>query len=80
MLRRYIQIASLMAVLFGLSACQFFIDGRDESLLVVTAEEWAEMHRYKEEKRMAKIDANRPQAMPGSEAISFANLSDAYLA
>ena len=53
---------------------------RDESLLVVTAEEWAEMHKFKEEQRQAKIEANRPQALPGSETISFANLSDAYLA
>jgi len=80
MVRRYIQIAGLMAVLFGLSACQFFVDGRDQSLLVVTAEEWAEMHRYKEEQRLAKLEANKPQALPGSETISFANLSDAYLA
>ena len=80
MFRRFSQIAGLLTTLCVLSACQFFVDGRDESLLVVTAEDWAEMHQWKEEKRQAKLEANRPQALPGSEAISFANLSDAYLA
>ena len=77
---KFSQIAGLLTALCVLSACQFFVDGRDESLLVVTAEEWAEMHKFKEEQRQAKIEANRPQALPGSETISFANLSDAYLA
>ena len=80
MFRRYSQIAGLFIVLFGLSACQFFVDGRDESLLVVSAAEWAAMHKYKEEKRQAVLEANRPEALPGSETIGFANLSDAYLA
>ena len=80
MFRRYIKTAGLFTALLGLSACQFFVDGRDESLLVVSAAEWAEMHQYKEEKRQAKLEASRPQALPGSETIGFANLSDAYLA
>ena len=80
MICRFIQTAGLLAALLGLSSCQFFVDGRDESLLVVSAAEWAEMHQIKEEKRQAQLEANRPQALPGSELISFANLSDAYLA
>ena len=80
MVRKYIQIAGLFTALLGLSSCQFFVDGRDEPLLVVSAADWAEMHQFKQDQRQAKVEANRPQAMPGSETISFANLSDAYLA
>lgn len=77
---RFIQTMAMLSVLAGLSSCQFFVDGRNESLLVVSASDWAELHNYKEEKRRAALAASRPKALPGSETISFTNLSDAYLA
>ena len=80
MLRRFCMLASLFSALIGLSSCQFFVDGRNESLLVVSAADWAELHQFKEEQRQAKLEANKPQALPGSETISFSNVSDAYLA
>ena len=80
MIVRIIQTAAMLCVLTGLSSCQFFVDGRDESLLVVSAADWAELHHYKEEKREAALAASRPKALPGSQMISFTNLSDAYLA
>ena len=42
--------------------------------------DWAELHQFKEEQRQAKLEANKPRALPGSETISFSNLSDSYLA
>lgn len=80
MITRFMQIMAMLSVLAGLSSCQFFVDGRNESLLVVSASDWAELHQYKEEKRQAALAASRPKALPGSETISFTNLSDAYLA
>ena len=80
MLNRFHMLASLFSVLVGLSSCQFFVDGRNESLLVVSAADWAELHQFKEEQRQARLEMSKPRALPGSEAISFANLSDAYLA
>ena len=80
MLRRFYILAGLFSVLAGLSSCQFFVDGRNESLLVVSAADWAELHHFKEAQRKEQLEANRPQALPGSELISFSNLSDAYLA
>jgi len=80
MMTRFIQIMAMFCVLGGLSSCQFFVDGRNESLLVVSASEWAELHQFKQDKREAALEASRPQALPGSELISFTNLSDAYLA
>ena len=80
MLRRCYVLASLFSILIGLSSCQFFVDGRNESLLVVSAADWAELHHFKEEQRKAQLESNRPQALPGSEEINFSNLSDAYLA
>ena len=77
MLRRFCMLASLLSALTGLSSCQFFVDGRNESLLVVSAADWAELHQFKEEQRQAKLEANKPQALPGSETISFSNVSDA---
>lgn len=72
-------LAVLFSVLVGLSSCQFFVDGRNESLLVVSAADWAELYQFKEKQRQAKLESNKPRALPGSESISFANLSDAYL-
>ena len=80
MLRRFYMLTGLFSTLVCLSSCQFFVDGRNESLLVVSAADWAELHQYKEKQRKARLEANRPQALPGSEEISFSNLSDAYLA
>ncbi len=80
MLCRFYMLAGLFSVLIGLSSCQFFVDGRNESLLVVSASDWAELHQFKEAQRKERLEANRPQALPGSEQISFSNLSDAYLA
>ena len=80
MLNRFHMLASLFSVLVGLSSCQFFVDGRNESLLVVSAADWAELHQFKEEQRQARLEMSKPRALPGSEAIGFANLSDAYLA
>ena len=80
MLRKFYMLASLFSILTTLSSCQFFVDGRNESLLVVSAADWSELHQFKEERRKAQLEANRPQALPGSERISFSNLSDAYLA
>ena len=80
MMTRFIQTAAMLCVLAGLSSCQFFVDGRDESLLVVSAADWAELHQFKEEQREAALEASRPKALPGSQTISFTNLSDAYLA
>ena len=58
MLRRFCMLASLFSTLIGLSSCQFFVDGRNESLLVVSAADWAELHQFKEEQRQAKLAAN----------------------
>ena len=80
MLRKFYMLAGLFPVLIGLSSCQFFVDGRNESLLVVSAADWAELHQFKEEQRKAQLEAKKPQALPGSEDINFSNLSDAYLA
>ena len=77
---RFYMLAGLFSVLVGLCSCQFFVDGRNESLLVVSAADWAELHQFKEGQRQAKLESNKPRALPGSEAISFANLSDSYLA
>jgi len=73
-------LAILFSILIGLSSCQFFVDGRNESLLVVSAADWAELHQFQEEQRKTQLEANRPKALPGSEGIRFSNLSDAYLA
>ena len=77
---KFYMLAGLFSVLVGLCSCQFFVDGRNESLLVVSAADWAELHQFKEKQQQAKLEMNKPRALPGSEAISFANLSDAYLA
>ena len=47
--------------------------------MVVSAAEWAELHQLKE-RRARLIAAARPTPVEGAEAISFTNMSDAYLA
>ena len=47
MRHKFYMLASLFLVLVGLSSCQFFVDGRNESLLVVSAADWAEFHQFK---------------------------------
>jgi len=70
----------LLGILVMTSGCQYFYDGRNESLMVVSAAEWSELHQFKKEQRANEIEAARPVAMAGSEQISFSNMSDAYLA
>ena len=70
----------LLGALFGTSGCQYFYDGRNESLLLVSAAEWSELHEYKMQQHMGQIEAARPVAVEGAELISFSNMSDAYLA
>ena len=70
----------LLGMLFGTSGCQYFYDGRHESLLLVPAAEWSELHQFKKQQRAEKIMAARPVAVEGAEQITFSNMSDAYLA
>lgn len=70
----------LLGVLFGTSGCQYFYDGRNESLMVVSAAEWSELHQFRKQQRAEKIAAARPVAVEGAELIGFSNMSDAYLA
>jgi hypothetical protein len=70
----------LLGVLLGTSGCQLFYDGRDESLMVVSAADWSELHQFKKDERARQIEAARPTPLEGAEKISFLNMSDAYLA
>ena len=63
MLRSFYMLTALFSALVGLSSCQFFVDGRNESLLVVSAADWSELHQFKEEQRKAKLEANKPQVL-----------------
>ena len=70
----------LLGVLFGTSGCQYFYDGRHESLMVVSAAEWSDLYQFRKQQRAEKIAAARPVAVEGSDLIGFSNMSDAYLA
>ena len=70
----------LLCVLFGASGCQYFYDGRHESLMVVSAAEWSDLHQFRKQQRAEKIAAASPVAVEGSDLIGFSNMSDAYLA
>ena len=70
----------LLSVLFGTSGCQYFYDGRHESLMVVSAAEWSDLYQFRKQQRAEKIAAARPVAVEGSDLIGFSNMSDAYLA
>ena len=73
------KIAALCLILTALSGCQFFVDGRDEALMVVSAQEWAEVsHKAMLHEEAARMKA-APTAIPGSEMISFTSQTDAYL-
>ncbi len=67
------------AVLLGLGGCQFFYDERQETMLLVSADDWSDLRQFKKDERARQIQAARPVPAPGSEMISFANLTDAYL-
>ena len=70
----------LLGVLFATSGCQYFYDGRNESLMVVSAAEWSELHQFRKQQRSEKIAATRPVAVEGADLIGFSNMADAYLA
>lgn len=63
-----------------LSGCQFFVDGRDDNLMVITADEWAEVNHKATLYAQAQEMQNRPMPLPGAEQINFTNNADAYLA
>ena len=69
-----------ISLIFTLSGCQFFIDGRDEPLLLVDMSAWAEFQQFQEKQRIAKHNAQRPQPLNGSEHIRFINKAEAHLA
>ena len=80
MKKQFTSLLLLLGVLFSVTGCQYFYDGRDESLMVVSAAEWAELHQFKKDQRARQIAAARPTPVEGADAISFTNMSDAYLA
>jgi hypothetical protein len=80
MKKQFTSLLLILGVLFSATGCQYFYDGRDESLMVVSAAEWAELHQFKKDQRARQIAAARPTPVEGAEAISFTNMSDAYLA
>ena len=67
----------LLGVLFSASGCQYFYDGRNESLMVVSAAEWSDLHQFKKQSSwIAKaclnsdpIDPNSPVRLPGQQGI-----------
>jgi uncharacterized protein YbjQ (UPF0145 family) len=77
------KLITLCVLIMGsslLSACQFFIDDRSESLMVVSVDEWAEATHKAALHDEAEQRQSMPVPMAGSELISFTNNADAYLA
>jgi len=79
MIKRFSLQIMFLALLFGVGGCQFFYDEREESLLLVSAEQWSDLYQYQKQQRAKDIEAARPKPHPGSEKIAFSNMSDAYL-
>ena len=79
-MRKLFTLCSMICAVMMLSACQFFVDGRDDTLMVVTAVEWAEVNHKAALHDEAEMMRSRPMPLPGSELISFTNNADAYLA
>jgi hypothetical protein len=63
-----------------LSGCQMFVDNRKEALLVISADQWADMQLKVTELEKITRARNKPVALPGSELIAFTSETDAYLA
>ena len=55
MKKQFTSLLLLLGVLFSVTGCQYFYDGRNESLMVVSAAEWAELHQFKKEQRAQQI-------------------------
>jgi len=76
-------LVTLCVLILGsslLSGCQFFIDDRSETLMVVSADEWSELSHKAAMHDDTVAMRNAPMPMPGSELIMFTNNADAYLA
>ena len=57
-----------------------FVDNRKEALLVISADQWADMQLKVTELEKITRARNKPVALPGSELIAFTSETDAYLA
>ena len=57
-----------------------FLDDRKEALLVISANEWTDMHLKITELEKVTRERNKPVAISGSELIAFTSETDAYLA
>ena len=57
-----------------------FLDDRKEALLVISANEWADMQLKITELEKVTRERNKPVAISGSELITFTSETDAYLA
>ena len=79
-MKQRITVCVLILLSSLLSACQFFIDDRSDTLMVVTAEEWAQITHKAALHEQTIAMQNTPMPMAGSEQIMFTNNADAYLA
>lgn len=77
---KILKFCALICAFGFLSGCQFFVDSRDDTLMVVTADEWAEVSHQAALYKEAEAMRNKPMPLPGAEQISFTNNADAYLA
>ena len=73
MKKNYIYLLAL--ILF--SGCQFYMDPRNEPLMLITEEEWSELSTIKETNFEIEPDpVQAPPELPGSEDIGFIELDN----
>ena len=79
-MRSLLSQCGCLILIMLLSGCQMFVDNRKEALLVISADQWADMQLKVTELEKITRARNKPVALPGSELIAFTSETDAYLA